>query len=315
MIVPAYGHAEYILQTLDSVFAQTFQDFEIIVVNDGSPDSTEDVLKSLIEAQKIRYIFQKNAGVATARNVGFSHSIGKYIAFLDDDDIWPPDKLEWQVKELESGVAVAIGGSTGLVGPGGQLVPSTEVAGKARLLDYEEFFDGNPFTSPGQVLIRRDAIMKIGGFDTRIWGTDDLDFFMSLANEGFLLRVPILSLYYRIHRSNASHDHLKMILNSKVVVMKQLCGLSGKKKRRCRRRGYRWMFRYQGGALISDIQKELKARPYQLRKTFSVMVMFVRVFGGQMLLDPGLCRIILVFLWRSFRKFPGTKLIQGSHLL
>jgi glycosyltransferase involved in cell wall biosynthesis len=74
VIIPAYGHAEYILQTLDSVFAQTFRDYEVIVVNDGSPDATAEVLRPLVEAGRIRYFEIPNAGVAAARHFAQSAS-------------------------------------------------------------------------------------------------------------------------------------------------------------------------------------------------------------------------------------------------
>src|SRR4051794_22002333 len=100
VIIPTYKHRDYVLRTLESVFAQTFTDYEIIVVNDGSPDDTADVLRPLVEAGRIRYIEQPNAGQASARNRGIAEARGEFIAMLDDDDLWPAGKLEWQVAEM-----------------------------------------------------------------------------------------------------------------------------------------------------------------------------------------------------------------------
>ncbi len=97
VIIPAYRHADMICQTLESVFSQTFRDFEVIVVNDGSPDRTAEVVAPFVANGKIRYFSQRNAGQAAARNRGASEARGKFFAFLDDDDVWPPEKLEWQV--------------------------------------------------------------------------------------------------------------------------------------------------------------------------------------------------------------------------
>ena len=97
VIVPTYKHRDFVLATLDSVFAQTFTDYEVIVVNDGSPDDTADVLRPLAEAGRIRYVEQENQGQAAARNRGIAQARGEFVALLDDDDLWPPDKLEWQV--------------------------------------------------------------------------------------------------------------------------------------------------------------------------------------------------------------------------
>ena len=92
VIIPTYNHVDYVAETLETVFAQTFGDYEVIVVNDGSPDGTAEVLRPSREAGRIRYIEQANAGQAAARNRGLAEARGEFIAFLDDDDLWPPDK-------------------------------------------------------------------------------------------------------------------------------------------------------------------------------------------------------------------------------
>ena len=108
VIIPTYKHQDFVLATLDSVFAQTFTDYEVIVINDGSPDDTAEVLLPLAEAGRIRYIEQKNTGQSIARNRGIAEAQGEFIALLDDDDLWPPDKLEWQVEALRRQPDVAL---------------------------------------------------------------------------------------------------------------------------------------------------------------------------------------------------------------
>lgn len=101
VVIPAYNVSNFIAETLDSVFAQTFTDFEVIIVNDGSPD-TENLDKVLSEySAKIIYISQRNGGAASARNTAIYFASGEFIAFLDGDDIWYPNKLELQVKFLQ----------------------------------------------------------------------------------------------------------------------------------------------------------------------------------------------------------------------
>jgi len=95
VIIPTYNSAKYIEEALESVFKQTLQDFEIIVVDDGSTDGTGEILKDY--SDRIKYIFQKNSGPASARNKGIKIARGEYIAFLDADDLWMPTKLEKQV--------------------------------------------------------------------------------------------------------------------------------------------------------------------------------------------------------------------------
>ena len=95
VIIPTYNRAHYICETIDSILAQTYRDYEIIVVDDGSADNTRKVLQKY--DGKVRYFYQKNRGPSAARNFGISQSQGEYIAFLDDDDLWTENKLELQI--------------------------------------------------------------------------------------------------------------------------------------------------------------------------------------------------------------------------
>ena len=103
VIIPAYNVSPYISQTLDSVVAQSFTNYEIILVNDGSPDTTE--LEEILQPyrERIVYLKQRNCGVASARNAAIRVARGKYLAFLDGDDLWLPDFLEKQLAFIESG--------------------------------------------------------------------------------------------------------------------------------------------------------------------------------------------------------------------
>src|ERR1700687_3234002 len=108
VIIPAYDTAAFIAETLDSVFSQTFRDFEVIVINDGSPD-TEALERVLAPYQPwIFYIKQENRGLAGARNTGIGHARGKYLAFLDSDDCWLPDYLASQMKMFETEPSVNV---------------------------------------------------------------------------------------------------------------------------------------------------------------------------------------------------------------
>src|SRR5882762_5194968 len=98
VIIPAYDTAKYIRETLDSVFTQTFENFEAIVINDGSPD-TDELEQSLAPfRERIVYLKQENRGPSGARNTGIRHARGEYLAFLDSDDCWLPDFLASQMK-------------------------------------------------------------------------------------------------------------------------------------------------------------------------------------------------------------------------
>jgi glycosyltransferase involved in cell wall biosynthesis len=100
VVIPTYNRAEQVCQSVESVLAQSYTDVEIIVVDDGSSDGTEKSLKA-IYGDRIRYFYQANQGVSMARNKGIVEARGEWIAFLDSDDLWEKDKLEWQLKTLE----------------------------------------------------------------------------------------------------------------------------------------------------------------------------------------------------------------------
>ena len=102
IIMPAYNAEKTILESIESVLRQTYRNWELIVVNDGSKDSTSAVVLA-IRDERVRLIEQENAGVANARNNGINNSTGEYIAFLDSDDLWVEEKLERQIGTIEGG--------------------------------------------------------------------------------------------------------------------------------------------------------------------------------------------------------------------
>ena len=102
VVIPTYNCAEYLKRALSSVFSQTYQDFEIIVVDDGSTDDTSKVMQSF---PGVKYIFTKeNHGVSRARNEGLTHAKGRYICFLDSDDLWDEKKLQVQLQWMEENI-------------------------------------------------------------------------------------------------------------------------------------------------------------------------------------------------------------------
>ena len=248
VIIPTYNHRDFVVSAIQSVFAQSFTDHEIIVVDDGSPDDTAQLLEPLASAGQIRLIRQANQGQAAARNRGVAESSGELIAFLDDDDLWLADKLAWQVTALRTQDWIAVGGSCQYLSD----QPSPPLPGNARvrLLSLAELFKGSPFHSPGQLVVRRTALQAVGGFDPDIWGVDDLDLYMRLAGLGKFAAVDRPSLLYRRHPGNASLATDRMFTNGLRVLRKNLALLPPEHCSRARSDGFRWLYNYVGGQAV-----------------------------------------------------------------
>lgn len=219
VIIPTYKHAQYVATTIESVLNQTIRGTEIIVVNDGSPDNTDEVLQPYVSSGAIRYVRQPNAGQASARNRGIDLARGEYIALLDDDDLWPVDKLEWQVaaltarpeKVLAFGTVHPFSDSPSLGSPTEPDLATTQF--RPECPARRQFLHRNWIVSPGQTLIRKSALARIGGFAPDIWGVDDYDLYIRLAAVGDFHFEPRQALFYRRHADNASRDLERMYAN------------------------------------------------------------------------------------------------------
>jgi glycosyltransferase involved in cell wall biosynthesis len=227
VIIPTYRHQDLISQTLESVFSQTFRDFEVIVVNDGSPDRTEAILAPFAAKGEIRYFAQQNAGQAVARNHGATEARGKFFAFLDDDDLWPPDKLEWQVNYLEAnpGTGVVAGRCEAFR----DKIPTHRAApmvddGENGPIDFILLARSCPIESPGQTLIRWNLFRELGGFDPDpdLSGADDYDFWLRALRRNRIELVARIALFHRSHPSNASKNADQMFSSNLAVAKRHL---------------------------------------------------------------------------------------------
>ena len=214
IVVPAYNHGQWIAETLTSVLRQTFTDWEAIVVDDGSTDETAQVAAGF--APRIRYLRQENQGVSAARNRGLALGSGRYVAFLDDDDVWPPDKLELQVRALEA--APQVGMCYGAV-----CTMRGEWVGDCSKPTYRgdillPLLRRRIRLGPSAVLIRRDVLDDVGGFDTRFSVSADYDLWLRIAARFPADYVDKPVLYYRI-TPGAWHRNLDVITTDPLRVL------------------------------------------------------------------------------------------------
>jgi glycosyltransferase involved in cell wall biosynthesis len=178
VILPTYQRRELVKRAVASVLAQTYRDFELIVIDDGSTDGTREALSPV--ADQLTYRWQPNQGVAAARNAGLRLGRGEIIAFLDSDDRWLPDHLA-VVTEMLARHPEAVLATT---------APRKVMAGTARPEDASLFdplptqFFANAFGYPSCVAVRSTTVMVTGGFDERLLVHEDHELFMRLAVQG-----------------------------------------------------------------------------------------------------------------------------------
>ncbi|ODN29836.1 glycosyltransferase family 2 protein [Fervidobacterium thailandense] len=168
VIIPAYNVEKYITRTLESVLDQTFRDFEIILVNDGSTDKTEEVAKKLLKSAELnfRIISQSNKGVSVARNVGLYNSAGRYVKFLDADDVMKRESLQYLVEACENNKLAFAFGKQDVINQNGKIMYTYDQMYLAdlELADYkvvlEQFLKGILHISCNSSIFRKDIITE-----------------------------------------------------------------------------------------------------------------------------------------------------------
>ena len=208
VVIPAYNVAPYIAETLDSVFAQTLTDFEIIVVNDGSPD-TDELERALAPyLDRVRYIRQENRGAGAARNRGVREGRGEFVAFLDGDDLWLPEYLEKQLLFVRNGKydlayadALLFGDSPAAGKTYMETAPSCGPVTFLTLVRNE----CNVITSG--VIARRRSLIEAGLFDESLRNAQDFEMWTRLARRGARIAYQReVLLRYRCRGSSLSGD-------------------------------------------------------------------------------------------------------------
>lgn len=208
VIIPAYNSEKTIRETIESVIQQTFDDWELIVINDGSQDRTVEIV-SQIKDSRIKLFYYQNAGVSASRNRGFDKSVGEFISFLDADDIWTPDKLESQLNALHSHPEAAVAYSwTDYINESGHfLYPGQQATLNGNV--YRQMLVRFFLESGSNMLVRREAFLKVGGFKERLFMGEDWECCISLAKEYEFVVVPRPQILYRQFTGTASDNVYK----------------------------------------------------------------------------------------------------------
>lgn len=209
VVVPVYNGQEFIKTTIQSVIMQSYPHWEMLIIDDGSTDGTKEVVKGYLEDSRIKYFYQKNRERAAARNQGIHFSSGQYIAFLDADDAWLPDKLEVQVDYLKHHPEVRLCFTNYfLIDTGGILTGAPRISFTSNN-QFDYLLKGN-FIANSTVMIPRDVLDKVGLFDETLpaFGSEDWDMWLRIVRFYSVHFIDKPLALYRIHENNTSLDRM-----------------------------------------------------------------------------------------------------------
>ncbi len=221
VIIPAYNAMLYLPETLDTLLGQTFEDFEVIIINDGSTDNIEEWFSTVqVKDSRLRLISQANQGQGKARNIGIQNTRGEYIAFLDADDLWAPTKLEKQVNMLDSNP------EAGVVYTWVSTIDSNGASRGRTLKNYNQgkvwraLIQHNFLECGSTPLIRRNCFESVGLFDERLPPLEDLDMWLRISCHYKFLVVKESLVYYRKHPGSSAKNWEAAVRNFNLLLEK-----------------------------------------------------------------------------------------------
>ena len=218
VIIPAYNSANYLRNSLDSVVKQDYLDLEIIIVDDGSTDNTKELLEEYND-DRIKYFYKENGGLSSARNYGIERANGKYIAFLDADDIWEKDKVSRQVKYLEEHENI------GVVSCNFQYID--EEGNDLNVFNVRDLYPKDGFNLysllrccflvPSSVIMRSKIINDLGAFDKDYDWAEDIGYFLKVLEKYELGVIDEVLLRYRTGHASLSRGFRSYNVRERVL--------------------------------------------------------------------------------------------------
>lgn len=219
VVIPAHNAMKYLPATMESVLQQTLTDIEVLIINDGSSDNIIEWAAQITDP-RVKLITQENQGISGARNTGIANASGEYIAFIDADDLWLPNKLDKQVQALDNypaaGLVYTWTAWTDEHGKPTGVIVSSDLEGKV----WEQIVVNDKISNGSSAMVRRVCFAQVGVFDCELSGCADRDMWIRLAaNYEFAVVKEPLTLYRR-HPSSMSQNQQKMLLDIRRVFEK-----------------------------------------------------------------------------------------------
>ena len=201
IVIPSYNQAKYIGFNLDSILAQTYKNFEVIFIDDGSKDETAEIVKAYTERDsRVKYFHQQNSERAVARSYGISLTNGKYVCLVDSDDTWREDKLEKQLSVMEADPEIVLCyASVNRIDPENKALktaPRQQMGYSGNVLEKLLIRNFIPSVTP---MIRKDVLEKVGNQVTEFIPYEDWDFWLRIARHGKFFHIKESLGNYRLH--------------------------------------------------------------------------------------------------------------------
>lgn len=276
VVIPTYNYGRYICETVASALGQTCSPIEVIVVDDGSTDDTRERLAAY--GDRVRYIHQQNRGLSAARNTGIRAAEGHYIALLDSDDLWLPDKLERQmtlaVQQPDTGLIATERYAIDETGRRLDYVAECCSRDGFRELTMRDLLE-YPAFSPSSILARRDCLLTVGGFNESLTAVEDMEMWVRMAARFRVVRLNATLTAQRFHSKSMSHQADSMFRNHQKAITQlfaEIPQLRGRKgwRRIAEARMYREVafMRFTGGdraGALVDLLRSGCRWPFALR--------------------------------------------------
>ncbi len=292
VIVPCYNGAVFLEEALRSALAQSYGAVEVVVIDDGSTDSSPEIAQRL----PVRYIRQQNLGLSVARNAGIRESKGSYVVFLDADDRLRPEAIESGLHALAAhpDCAITVGDHVFIAADGSHLGNSDKACEPRR--HYEALLKSNFIEMISSVLFRRSIFDEVGGFDTALRVAEDYDLYLRIARVRPICCHAVIVAEYRMHGTNTSRNSELMLTTTLQVLRRQARYVRYDVHRLlafCD--GIRSWRRQYGRQLASEVARSHAAiRPDHLRRKLQILA--YRYPQGLLLL---LLRVLPAFVQRN----------------
>jgi glycosyltransferase involved in cell wall biosynthesis len=252
VIIPVYNQAAFVRQAIDSALFQTLSPFEVIVIDDGSTDETPVVLRAYDDDPRITMIRQSNQGVAAARNAGAARARGDYLAFLDADDIWLPEKLKLQLERFsgDRGLGLVHVGVAEIDGTGNLLRERCDGLEGKVALDLMLFERSVILGGGSGAMIPQRVFLELNGFDSRLSTSADWDLYYRIAASYRVGFVPAILLQYRIHGANM-HGNIGAMRHDMLLAYEKAFAAGGTELQKHRRYCYGRLHRVLAGSFFT----------------------------------------------------------------